>query len=146
MEDHSIALVKKYFDRYGWKYRIIDKRKIISGWQEEKRQYIINVKVYETFVQFQVKVFDLSSYAKNRNLLTLLQSIMILNKECHLVKIFCTEDLSVCIRAEALRDNFTYQNFSTTIGVLAYYSKEVLKEIGEEILDHDTNIHRLFKT
>ena len=119
-----LNLLEKYFKTYGWKYKVVDHNRIISGWECNNKNHVIQVEIFDTFLQFQVNLLNLSSHLKNRNLFQILQIISRLNRSCRMVKITCEENYLINEKGD-----YEHMTFQFSCNEYFSLSQNVLDEL-----------------
>lgn len=128
MNQCTSDVLEKYLKTYGWSFRTNGQGVWMTGWASEKRSYPLRIILDESFITLNVQPLlkldvDLEAYPE------LAVTLLEVNQHCHLVKIAIDEVGDIVLSLSLVSEFFSYELFSTSIGLLGYYSDYLYDEI-----------------
>lgn len=130
MPECNIFHVHNYLEKYGWQYKY-DGQCWLTGWQGEQQFFPLRILLSNTFISFEViplfslphDIDEIQDYLR--------QLILDWNKEILLFKVVEVGYKQLGMIGQLFRDHLTFEIFSHSLGVLAYYCEELSKQLSE---------------
>ena len=130
---HSvIKILEKYLSKYGWSFKKVSEKTIISGWQGQHRCFPLVISYCDTWISFEVNPLlkleidwefwpELTAFALN------------LNASSRMIRLSMTEEGTLSLLLDIFSANLNFQDFSDALGVLGYYADYFYEEMTNKL-------------
>lgn len=116
---------------YGWNFQPVKNDCLLSGWQGEVAEFPLEIKYTKTYTRFSVKPLIELSFP-NQPYAHILKYLLGINESAHFVKLNISRGGSVCLYADLLNSQLTYDSFSQMLEIIGYYADLLYVEISKE--------------
>ena len=128
MERCTGSILEDFLNSYGWTYRALGNDEWRTGFQGQEQSYPLHIRLLDSWISFQITPYlgleiDWDSWPE------IARWLLELNGSSSLVRLSLSESGAIELGMEVLNTGFSYESFSTSMGILGFYADFFYDEI-----------------
>ena len=126
----DLSTLQKYLAKYGWQWEE-QQQQLVSRWESSLRDYQLQVRCTDTFIFFEVELFDLSTQLAPALATAMHNHVYLFNKRLSHAKLLISDNNIITLYCDALCLDFSYNQFERLLGIIGYYADLIYEEVAQ---------------